>query len=78
MNTYWTYETSIGNNIAVSIRSSDKCDATQYYLFLAKFINTYGDRIYEINDPVRLFNGTYCCIIHLHNRTELKFPNFRS
>ena len=80
---YWCYETSIGNTLAVSIRSTGDCSSTEYYLYLAKFIYAYRHRITNINDVSRLA-GTifdqreqYCCIINLSSREEIKFDNKR-
>jgi hypothetical protein len=75
---YWDYETSIGHNLNFSVRSTGLCKVVDYYKFLSKFITNHADRIYDLNPPDILADGSYVCIIRMHGDTEINFPNYRA
>lgn len=65
---YWKYETFIGNGHNVSIRSHGSVSLEVYKTCLYDFINKHKANIGQINEIIKLIDGTYCCIIYLDNK----------
>lgn len=70
---YWSYETSIGSAINVSIRSLGACDVKDYESYLSKFINKYKKRIIGQSQTSKFIDGSYCTIINLSPGDMLEF-----
>jgi hypothetical protein len=72
---YWSYETSIGNELSVSIRMRTPVRLYDYKIFLLDFIDKYKNRIFNKPTVILLSDGSLVCIIRLNGRGEITFTN---
>jgi len=74
-NPYWSYETSMGYNLCVSIRANKNVAHCEYYKFLGEFIVKYSHRITEIRETTELVDNSMVCIIKLIGNDGITFMN---
>ena len=72
---YWTYETFVGDEIAVSIRGYKEAIDSDFYHFFGKFISNFSHRIKLITQPSKLMNGSMVAIIKMHGKDLINFEN---
>lgn len=72
---YWMYETSIGDEVSISIRAEESVSLTEYMIFLAEFIHNHKDRITSIGLPNKHFDNSLCTILNMKGKEQVVFPN---
>jgi hypothetical protein len=72
---FWHYETSVGDELCISIKANSKVSLADYNVFINEFIKEYGYRIYDAEKPFRLFDDSLQCLIRLNGRHEISFKN---
>ena len=74
---WWSYESSSGDTICVSVRADGTVSINEYQKFLTQFTNHYSNRITNIRETSILVDNELCTIIHMNGRQQINFPNER-
>ena len=74
---YWYYETSIGNELCVSLRCNKNVDLKEFRNYINKFLCTYSNRVYNFDLPIQLYDGSHQIVIRLKGREPIEFENPR-
>jgi hypothetical protein len=75
MNIFVRYESFLGDQNCISVRSLPNVSEKDYLNFLDNIKTKYQSRIYSMDDPGKLANGTWCCILILRGRDPIDDRN---